>query len=56
VTAVLLGGGDAEPATVGERLVELGRKLVRRVLLQPVLVVELASQLWHSVTDRRLFL
>ena len=56
VPAVLLGNGYPEPAAIGERLVELGGELVRRVLLQPVLVVELGGQLGDRPADRRLVL
>jgi hypothetical protein len=54
VAAVLLGHDEAEPAAVGERLVELGREFVRLVLAHPVVVVELRGQLADGGADRLL--
>lgn len=51
VSAVLLRGGDAEPAAVGERPVEVGGELVRRVPLRPILVVEACGRLAHRRAD-----
>ena len=42
VAAVLLGDRHAEPAAVGDGVVELLREFVRQVLFHPVVVVELA--------------
>src|SRR5690606_31662601 len=56
VAAVLLGSGDAQPAALRERVVELRRELVRGILLQPVLVAELPGQLGDGLADRRLIL
>ena len=54
--AVLLGHADAEPAGVGERLVELPGELVLGVLLEPVLLVEAGGQLGDRPPDRLLVL
>ena len=54
--AVLLRDRDAEPAAVGDRLVELVRKLVREILFHPILVVELPSQLGYRLADQLLIL
>ena len=51
VPAVLLRDRHAEPAALGDRVVELLRELVRLVLLHPVLVVE---PLHSSATDLRI--
>jgi hypothetical protein len=54
VTAELLRRRDAEPAAGRERVVELGRELVREILLHPVLVVEVPHDRGDRLADRRL--
>ena len=56
VAAVLLRDGHAEPAALGDGVVELLGELVRLVLLHPVVVVELARQLGDGLTDQLLIL
>ena len=56
VAAVLLGDGHAEPAALGDGVVELLREFVRLVLLHPVVVVELARQLGDGLADQLLVL
>ncbi len=56
MTAVFLGCGDAEPAALGERVVELRRKFVTLILGHPVVVVELACQFGNRRADRLLIL
>ena len=43
--AILLGNADAEPAGIGQRLVEIGGKAAFLVLLQPIGVVEARADL-----------
>ena len=54
--AVFLGHGDAQPAGIGHRLVEVVGKSAFLVLLQPVPVVELGTQPGDAVADRELVL
>ena len=56
VAAVLLRDGHAEPAALGDGVVELLGEFVRLVLLHPVVVVELARQLGDGLTDQLLIL
>ncbi len=56
VPAVLLRDGHAEPAAVGDGVVELPGELVVLVLLHPVVVVEPAAQLGHRLADQFLIL
>ncbi len=56
VAAVLLRDGHAEPAALGDGVVELLREFVRQVLLHPVVVVELACQLGDGLADQLLIL
>ena len=56
VAAVLLRDGHAQPAALGDRVVELLREFVRLVLLHPVVVVELARQLGNRLSDQFLIL
>ena len=50
--AVLLGDGDADPAALGERVVEVPRELVGLVLLRPVLVGEVGADPSDPLADR----
>ncbi len=50
-TAIGLGNADAEPAGVGQRLVEVGGIPALLVLLQPVGVVEARADPCHGVAD-----
>ena len=50
--AELLGDGDADPAAVGERVVEVPRELVRLVLLGPVLVGVVGADALDPLADR----
>ncbi len=56
VAAVLLRDGHAEPAALGDGVVELLGEFVRLVLLHPVVVVELARQLGDGLADQLLIL
>ena len=49
--AELLGDGDADPAAVGHRVVEVPRELVRLVLLGPVLVGVVGADAPDSLAD-----
>jgi hypothetical protein len=51
---IFLRHGDAEPAGVGHRAVEILREAAVLVLLQPVFVVEAGAELRDAVLDGEL--